>query len=1118
MSAVVKEYPGRARTVPGRGSVEMFVIQSLGGVRIEDSSGDTIRLRSRKHMALLIYLAASGRQLHTRDSLARLLWETSLARARHSLSQAIYDLRRNLPGAVGSATGDAVHLEPSVFRLDAVEFERALKAGELSLAVDLYRGPFADNLARVGTDDFERWLEAERLRLARLSEMALRRYVRQCDEAGRWGEMCVAALRLVKLSSLDEEAHRALMRGLWLHGDAASAVRHYEEVVVPLENELPGGVSDDTRHLIQRIRSTPAPEPWIDNLGELQTPFLGREEEMETLRTAVRNISQTVETGVLVSGEAGIGKSRLVIEFTRSVALENVRLLESRCFPAEADVPYGPVIDGLRPIATDVARRPPADLESFTRIGHLLPEFEHLTADVEQRVDPSAWRRRLYEEVTGVVRLALEAAPIVWVIEDVQWMDATSTSLLHYMTRRLEGLPFLLIATLRVPRGMDLPDALPLSPPGGSELSSEVRLHPLTADEIGELLRRASPDSGHKPAIELAQRLAGGNPLFALEVFRAAVGSTEWAAEASRWDPLTDARLSKVLAVRLKGLSRKGLSVLQATAVLERQATPGAVASVAGLSLPEAANASVEPYGRGLLQDRDGQLGFVNDIVREYVYSGMTALSRTALHLTAAEFLEEGADTNAATLARHFHLGENRALTYKHSMLAARDAKASAGQMEAAAMADLAVRSSRGQAERLAALHLLAEAELESAQLPRAKEHLDEILRLDTEMPAEQRVEVKLKLVRAVGGEANWDDAGRILTGIARDIRAFPSPERRVESRLEVLNWRLKAASRVNNVTRARSTRNRIERIQTAAENTGRLTEAATVTATCSLAAFELFYGSALKGLELLSALRIKDTWPEHLVYRIRLLRGGGNQRMGVWDTAEHELRHAYVLAKKTNDTLQIAAVLTNLACTATERGSWDEAQDYSRAASKLHSALSTALDVLIPLRLNSANLAFYQGKAREAYTLYRDIYEQAIRSDYTEFKTEVEACLGLASLQLRDGASARRWIAECDTNETALGGMQERFKVEWLWGFCHRHDEPDAVRERLLRVAESEAVVDRVCSLKLRWLAHVLLPESGGLAREEASATRRELGEAGLGWFVYFSDRWRRLADGCPL
>ncbi|MDP2483930.1 MAG: AAA family ATPase, partial [Candidatus Palauibacterales bacterium] len=494
----------------------MFVIQGLGGVQIQDASGRTIRLRSRKHVALLLYLAAAGRRIYTRDSLARLLWDTPLDRARHSLSQAVYDIRRHLPGAVGSATGDAVQLDTSTFRLDSQEFEQALKVGELSRAVDLYRGPFADNLAGAATEDFERWLEAERVRLARLGEMALRRYVRQCDESGRWGEMCVAALRLVKLSLLDEEAHRALMRGLWMHGDAASAIRHYQEVVAPLDKELPGGISSETVLLAQRIRSTPAPEPWVDNLGELQTPFLGRGEEMEILRTAVREISVGPLTALLVSGEAGIGKTRLVSEFTRSVALENVRLLESRCYPAEADVPYGPVIDGLRPIAAALSRRPESELETFTRVGHLLPEFEHLTRDGEERIDPAAWRRRLYEEVTGLVRLALQDEPIVWVIEDVQWMDATSTSLLHYMTRRLEGHPFLLIATLRVARGADLPEALPLSPPDVSDLSGELRLVPLSTDEIGEILDRTTTDPGHKPAMQLAQRLAGGNPFFAL--------------------------------------------------------------------------------------------------------------------------------------------------------------------------------------------------------------------------------------------------------------------------------------------------------------------------------------------------------------------------------------------------------------------------------------------------------------------------------------------------------------------------------------------------------------------------------------------------------------------------
>lgn len=95
--------------VHGR-SQECFVyeIKSLGGIEVRDSSGDLVRLRSKKHVALLLYLAGAGRRLYARDSLTRLLWTTSLERARHSLSQAIYDLRQNMPGSVTGSSGDSI--------------------------------------------------------------------------------------------------------------------------------------------------------------------------------------------------------------------------------------------------------------------------------------------------------------------------------------------------------------------------------------------------------------------------------------------------------------------------------------------------------------------------------------------------------------------------------------------------------------------------------------------------------------------------------------------------------------------------------------------------------------------------------------------------------------------------------------------------------------------------------------------------------------------------------------------------------------------------------------------------------------------------------------------------
>ena len=267
-----------------------------------------------------------------------------------------------------------------------------------------------------------------------------------------------------------------------------------------------------------------------------------------------------------------------------------------------------------------------------------------------------------------------------------------------------------------------------------------------------------------------------------------------------------------------------------------------------------------------------------------------------------------------------------------------------------------------------------------------------------------------------------------------------------------------------------------------------------------------------------MSTLEIDSSCPEPLIQRIRMLRGLGYQRMGHWDASEHELKEAYAQAIKTNDVLQIATVLTNLSCTAVERGAWDVAQEHAVSAEKLHEALTTALDVLIPLRLNEANLRFYRGETREAANCYRNVYKLARESDYPEFNTEIEACLGLVALQLRDKSEVRHWRDTISTDENRLSGIQERFKVEWFWAYCNRRGDADGVRERLARVATQQASFDRVGSLKLHWLRSTIVPEDDPTRSEQQSAARKALHEAGLGWFAHFSERWRRLADLCDM
>jgi DNA-binding SARP family transcriptional activator/tetratricopeptide (TPR) repeat protein len=885
-------------------------------------------------VGLLLYLAMSGKRMYTRDHLISLFWTSEPERARHSLSQAAYDLRSHLEGALVRGSGEQLALEGRNLEFDALEFERAVKEGRLGNAIELYRGPFAQNLAGAGTAEFDRWVETERLRIARLAEVTLRRFAGECESKGRWGEMCVAAMRLTDMTPLDEEAHLCLMRGLWLHGDPTAALKHYDSAAELLQRELPTGPSGRISELADRIRSAPSANPVVLGTSERDAPFLGREAEFDSLRAAVRDIGESRTTAVLIAGEAGIGKSRLIREFSRSLALESVRLIESRCYPAEEELPYGPIVDAISPIAREVMARS-SETGRFPRLGYLLPDFPRKPIPEDEGVDPAAWRRRLYEEIATLLRSSMEDRPIVWIIDDAQWIDATSAGLLHYVSRRLEGTPFLLIVTVRAPRNGKLPTKLPVTPPDGSGYTREIRLPPLSPEQIREIVLHGRPDAQQHPAVEIAQRLSSGNPFYALEVFLAAIAGAEWAQTLKDWDPLNDERLRYVLAVRFKGLPSNATRLLQCVAILERAATPRLVAAVSGLDLDRAADESAELYARGLLHDDENRLDFVNDIMREYVYGEMSGMRRASLHLRAARQLEREPDFSPGKLARHFELGDEPTLAYRYAMEAARRAGESGGHAEAALMAGLARSTASDQVEELAALEIMADSELASAQLASAREHFSEIIRLQPEMPPEQHVRVKLKMVECSSEISDWRSGRELLEGIRHTLHSVTDGPSQVLGKSESLYWGLKIAIRQNDNALAAEIALGLN--QLAKEHLSGKTDIgpeAKVSILSCLIVHSVFFESYRTAEEhIATATPLLGMLDQSWMERIHLLDGLVAARGARWDRADHSFAEAERLAQRRKDLLQLSAIWNNQACCALEQGRWDELETYlSRA------------------------------------------------------------------------------------------------------------------------------------------------------------------------------------------
>ena len=1091
----------------------MIQLRTLGGVSILDESGSPVTLRSKKHLALFLFMVTSGRRIFSRSRLCDLFWATPERNARHSLSQAVYDLSKRLGPIVERGQGGDLTIRRSEIECDALRFEGLVEAGDLSEAMEIYNGPFADNLDGAGTPEFEHWLDSERTRLARLGEVTLRRFVTDCEARGQWGRMCVAALKLIALTPLDENVHRTFMRALWLQGDAASALKHYEIISSNQEGSLLIGLSDETEDLARRIRAQPILDGHQLGTIDREPSFVGRQQEFQILRDAVRRIHDADISAVVVSGEAGIGKSRLVAEFSRSIQVDRLRLIQSRCYQAEEDLPYTPVADGLKALVRSQTLNPSNVKGRFRRLPYLLPDFGCRETPDESRhsIDPATWRHQLYEEAAQFLSMAAAREPIVWVVDDVQWIDRASGGLLHYLSRRLADRPFLLIVVVRKARTESKLPPLPVASPEAADSTTvDLPLLPMIEEEIREIVNHAEPEGQEHPAKELAVRLSAGNPYYALEVLEAASESTEWAQCASHWDPLNHDRLRKVLGIRISGLGIDRMRLLQAIAVLERHARPRIIAEVVGVDLADAATLGEELYSRSLVLDDTGRIAFTNDTMREYVYAEMNAMQRAALHLSAGRVLEGEADATPGALATHYFFGDDWPRSFGYAMEAARLAQDAAGHSEAAHFAGIAAKASPGAEERSVALETRADSLFAAGDLAGAAACYAEVLRGPLRMDSSQVSNTYLRLAATEIERCRWNDASCALDTCARFLEKVGSPDARLFLEAEHSTLVLKHAMRTNNVYAAKSAGRAIDRALTEALEMCKVSGKTMLAILTAKAVHTGLEGSSREALRYLSQAESHvEKTPSRQTSRYFTYRGIVRAWLADWEAAEADFNCSRMLAEQTADCVGLMTEWNNLACVALERGDWGLAEDRLARAVEVQSRLHMSNDTSLPITLNRANLQFYQGYGPQAAKTYSLAVQMCDELAATDRRNEALACLGLVALQRRDRETAERhWRSIKSSWESdSIGlGARERFKIAWFASVML----PASLESgQLLVEAQTEKERDVPSYLKLLWLNAMLAPQ-GDVERRRIGAMLRK---RGLSWFCHFGRRWVHMA-----
>ncbi len=600
---------------------------------------------SKKTRALLGYLVTTGRP-QRRERLCELLWEGP-DDPRAGLRWSLAKLRPLLDvgGCVRlAADRERVGFEEHGAEVDVLEVRALMAAGAgaletgtlLSLAAR-FRGPFLEGLELASCPPFHAWCIARREELRALHVTALQALVERLRSTP--AEALCHARALVALDPLLESARSAVLDLLAALGDTRGAQGEYDDYARLLQRDLglqPSIELERRRMALGRppaagthaapapqVHATPPepPRPAVVERAQVVTPFVGRARERELCAHALDGAPGRAPV-VLVLGEPGMGKSRLLEELGALARERGGRVLSGRAFEAELVRPYGAFIEALRGGFPD----PRADPSAGDRPALSPSPFATQAPD----------RTRLYDAVAELLASAArEQGPLVLLLDDLHWFDEASAELLHYLARALSGSPIVLATSARSGELADNPAAQRLVRALGRErLALSIELGPLSDHELEALLAFTSP--GVDTARVLAE--SAGNPLFALEAARALQSGTEDLVQS----------LSRLMADRLGRLQDTERGLLSWAGALGRSFDVDVLARVTGLALPELVTSLERLERHAILRVRGPGYDFTHDLLRQAAYRQMSEPRRRLVHAHIARALSASVDPDGA--------------------------------------------------------------------------------------------------------------------------------------------------------------------------------------------------------------------------------------------------------------------------------------------------------------------------------------------------------------------------------------------------------------------------------------------------------------------------------------
>jgi len=642
-------------------------------LRLYADDGNPLNLGSPKTRSLIAYLLLNRAHPINRRKLAYTFWpNSSEAAARRNLRQYLYHAKAALTPVVPGGdplhiTNNSIQFNPQLpIELDVEIFLQKARPQasleELLEALELYTSDLLEDI-------YDNWCIAERERLRKTWLAALDRSSQMLQAAEREDEAIAILETWTQAEPFQETAHQRLIALYARRGERTRALQTYQHFARRLAEELNAEPLPETQAIIQAIQEgqrdpahSPIPPPATPTLlTEVRDsaaglpPFIGRREELAALSAVYHQASEGSGRLVLISGEAGIGKTRLLQEYLRTHP--EVEALHSTCYELDGMIPFAPLRQAFQnsTILDQIFQiQPPPAWAAPLR--PILPDFQRFfpyQAPAEHAGASVALRETL-ANFLFYLSATVPRSPLHLILDDLHWADTSTWELIASLARFAPAHPLVLIGLFRhedfpaerrsLLRSIQRTDALLM-----------LDLPRLTPSETEDLARHLNPARAKNSIF--VQRLyqdTEGNPFFIIETIRVLQESGVQSLKALTPSTIPHS-IQRVIEARLDRLSLPSREALGCAAAIGRSFTFPLLQEIIEAPQETIINFIEEWQQRGLVHESARGYDFRHDKFRQVAYGSLSRARREFIHGRIAAVLEHTIPpADATTLAHHY--------------------------------------------------------------------------------------------------------------------------------------------------------------------------------------------------------------------------------------------------------------------------------------------------------------------------------------------------------------------------------------------------------------------------------------------------------------------------------